>query len=220
MKNIVKYLFVIVAVFAVAFTTANAAKDTKKADTTKETEKVEDTKAATTNEEAKSKKKIKYYLFRQTGCGYCAREMQFLDSIYSKYDKKIEIVVYNIYDGDNRDLLVDVAEKLDTTFSGVPFAIVGDKYVEGYAEQLESELIDMINNGYDNQVKDVVAETISSGKYKDLKPTTLAKAMDSEQLEHVSTDKEGKKNDSIIIAVFFGVIVVGLGVLVYYSRKN
>jgi len=221
MKNLFKYLLVLVAVFAVALTTVNAAKDSKKANETKDTEKVETTGKETTKEETTSKKKIKYYLFRQTGCGYCAREMQFLDSIYDKYSDKVEIVVYNIYDGNNRDLLIDVAAKLNTEFSGVPFAIVGDKYVEGYAEQLESELISMIENGYKNQVKDIVAETIKSGKYKDLQSTTLTKAMDSEQLDHVSkADGSKKSNDTVIIAIFFGVIVVGLGSLIYFSRKS
>lgn len=221
MKNIFKYLLVLVAIFAVALTTVNAAKDEKKSDEVTTTDKTDDAKDETTKAETKSKQKIKYYLFRQTGCGYCAREMQYLDSIYDKYSDKIEIVVYNIYDGDNRDLLIDVADKLNTTFSGVPFAIVGDKYVEGYAEQLEPELISMIENGYKNQVKDIVAETIKSGKYKDLKPTTLAKAMDSEQLEHTSkADGSKKSNDTVIIAVFFGVIVLGLGALVYFSRRK
>ena len=110
-----------------------------------------------TNETTKSK--VNLYLFRKAGCHFCANELVYLDKIINKYNKKINIITYDILEGNNSKLLDDVAASLKHEVRGVPFTVVGDKFLEGFGEGLESDLIKLIEDGYDNQVDDLVSNS-------------------------------------------------------------
>ena len=218
MKTLVKYFIVLIALFAVCFTTVDAKEtSSKKTTTTKETK----------------KEKVNVYLFRRTGCGYCAREMQFLSSIYEEYADKINIVVYNIYEEGNRPLIQAVADEFKISIQGVPFTVVGSKYKEGYTAEWDEDFKALFEEAYNSQVKDVVAGLISKNKFKELNATTLKEAMASEGLEYNSNSNttnngenntnaskdESKKGNTIFLCVFAG-CAVALGTLIYFSRKN
>lgn len=168
-------------------------------------------------EKSVSKEKVTLHLFRNSGCGYCAAEMTYLDSIYSEYKDKLNIVVYNISEAENVDLLEAVASELKTEFTGVPFNIIGKQYIEGYAEVLNSELTGMFDSVYESQEEDIVSKVLEEKKFS-TKTTTLFEAMDEEGLEHSSGN--GEKDSSVAVIVVFGAIIIGFGALVYFSRKD
>ena len=216
MNRILKSLLIIVLTFAFV-TTVSAA---KKTETKKETENdvVATTDATTTGETTKtSKKKVNLYLFRRTGCPHCADELVYLDKIINTYKKKINIVVYDVTAGKNSKLIEDVANTLKYQISGVPFTLVGDKYVEGFGEGLEDAIIKLIEEGYENQPADLVEGLLDENIYSGLVKTDLYDAMKEEGLE--ITSKKVKQNNIIPILVF-GSIIVGVGALIYYSRKK
>ena len=217
MKSLYKYIFVLLAVFSIGLLTVNA-KSTKSTKTeTKETEK-EEVKEVT---ETKEKEKVTLYLFRKTGCPYCAQEMEFLDTIVNKYKKELEIVVINVSAStDNQKLLQAVADELEISIQGLPFNIIGSKTQEGYAEILNDTFENLIKDAYETQPEDVVAKLIAKNEYKGLETTDLYEAMDEEGLEYSSKKGSKAKLENIIFIVVFSAAIIGLGTLIYLSRRK
>lgn len=222
MKKFLNILLVLLVSIGFAITTVNAGetgndKNEEKVATTKNTEKDD-----STAKEVKEKSKITVYLFRRSGCPHCADELTFLDSIYDEYKDKIDIVVYETGSGNNSKLLNDVAAETGVEVEGVPYTVIGDQAIVGYAESISDSFIELINFAYDTQSKDVVKKLLDKNDYSDLSKTDIYKAMDEEGLDYVSGSNESKKskNDTIIVAVFFGVIAISFGALIYFSRKK
>ena len=165
-----------------------------------------------------AKSKVNLYLFRLEGCSHCAAEMSYLDKIYNDYKNKINIVVYEVQSGSNAQLLMDVASAIDYDIDGYPFTLIGDQYMIGFGEGVsESQLKQLIDTQYDAQPDDVVEGLLDENVYSDLKKTDLFEAMDAEGIK--ITAKKSKQNNIIPIIVF-GSIIIGIGALIYYSRKK
>ncbi|MCR5788190.1 MAG: thioredoxin family protein [Bacilli bacterium] len=201
MKKIAKLMLVLVALFTLTLT-ANAAKD-------KET-KTED-------------KKVTLYLFRQTGCPHCADELLYLNKNAKKYNGRLEIVVFNIFDGKNSDLAYMAAKAVGVEYEGAPFNVIGKQHFTGYADSIEADFEEFLENGIKAKEEDVVGKLISSGKYEDLKSTTVAEAIEEEKLNSSEAEEESndkKASDTVIILIIAAVVALSIGSLVYYSKKE
>ena len=201
MKNICKYLFALMIAFTFILNTAFAKEE-------KDSKDVKD-----------SKEKVTLYLFRQTGCPHCADEMQYLDANYKDIKNKFNIVVYDVLEANNKDLVLDVTKALGIDYEGAPFNVIGKQHFTGYADSISTMFDEFMNDAYDAQEKDIVAELIAKNKYKDLKSTTLFEAMDAEDIE-ITSKKSPKSNDSIMIIGIFGAVIVLFGALIFASKKN
>ena len=165
-----------------------------------------------------AKSKVNLYLFRLEGCGHCAAEMEYLDKIYNDYKDKINIVTYEVQSGSNSDLVMDVSSALGVPINGYPFTLIGDQYMGGFGEGVsESQLKQLIDTQYEAQPDDVVEGLLDENVYSNLVKTDLFEAMKEEGLK--ITSKKSKQNNIIPIVVF-GSIIVGVGALIYYSRKK
>ena len=207
MNRILKSLLIIVLTFTFVITTVSAKKETK--DVTKD-----ETLAQTTGTK---KSKVNLYLFRRNGCPHCQDELVYLDKIINKYKDKINIVVYDVTAGGNSQLIEDVANTLKYQIRGVPFTLLGSKYIEGFGQPLETQLNELIEEAYELQEEDIVESLLDENIYSNLVKTDLYDAMKEEKLE--ITSKKTKQSNLIPILVF-GFIVVGIGALIYYSRKK
>ena len=201
MKNICKYLFALMIAFTFILNTAFAKED-------KDSKDVKD-----------NKEKVTLYLFRQTGCPHCADEMQYLDANYKDIKSKFNIVVYDVLEANNKDLVLDVTKALGIDYEGAPFNVIGKQHFTGYADSISTMFDEFMNDAYDAQEKDIVAELIAKNKYKDLKSTTLFEAMDAEDIE-ITSKKSSKSNDSVMIIGIFGAVIVLFGALIFASKKN
>ena len=201
MKNICKYLFALMIAFTFILNTAFAKEDKNPKD-------VKD-----------NKEKVTLYLFRQTGCPHCADEMQYLDANYKDIKSKFNIVVYDVLEANNKDLVLDVTKALGIDYEGAPFNVIGKQHFTGYADSISTMFDEFMNDAYDAQEKDIVAELIAKNKYKDLKSTTLFEAMDAEDIE-ITSKKSSKSNDSVMIIGIFGAVIVLFGALIFASKKN
>ena len=201
MKNICKYLFALMIAFTFILNTAFAKED-------KDSKDVKD-----------NKEKVTLYLFRQTGCPHCADEMQYLDANYKDIKSKFNIVVYDVLEANNKDLVLDVTKALGIDYEGAPFNVIGKQHFTGYADSISTMFDEFMNDAYDAQEKDIVAELIAKNKYKDLKSTTLFEAMDAEDIE-ITSKKSPKSNDSVMIIGIFGAVIVLFGALIFASKKN
>lgn len=92
------------------------------------------------------KNPINIYLFWGDGCPHCAAAKPFLDSLPDKYPEVIyqNFEIYN--DEDNRQFLLNMAEKYGIEQLGVPTIFIGPHFVQGYNKELEQQIIDVINH--------------------------------------------------------------------------
>lgn len=99
---------------------------------------------------------VNIYLFHSDTCHHCKEEIKFLDEIDDKYDN-IKIYMYEIHDSNNSKLLNEIVELYDTSLTGTPFTVIGDKYFKGfsyenYAERFTAAIDYYSNNYYEDRV--------------------------------------------------------------------
>ena len=82
--------------------------------------------------QADDKNLVNIYLFHSDTCPHCKEEIHYLDSILEKYDN-VKLYMYEIGDSENLALLNEAASLYDTSVSGTPFTIIGDKYFKGFS---------------------------------------------------------------------------------------
>ncbi|NMB91225.1 thioredoxin family protein [candidate division WWE3 bacterium] len=76
--------------------------------------------------------KVNLYFFWGQGCPHCAKEKVFLQNLVQK-DSSLVLHDFEVYNNtENRDKLIEAAQKLNTEVNGVPFLVIGDKYLVGY----------------------------------------------------------------------------------------
>lgn len=104
---------------------------------------------------------VNIYFFWGDGCPHCAAEKPFLRSLEEKYPT-INIYEYEVWkSSENRQLLKDVGEKLQTEVSGVPFTVVGDKAFVGFNEEIIGKQIeDRVDSCVLGTCPDSVAEIV------------------------------------------------------------
>ncbi len=95
-----------------------------------------------------SNEKVELYFFGSDTCPHCAKEEIFLDKLEDKYSNYLEIKRYEV--SKNREsakLLMEFGKRLNADISGVPFTVIGDEYIVGYAndqttgKQIENKVV-------------------------------------------------------------------------------
>jgi len=78
---------------------------------------------------------VNIYLFWTEGCPHCAQEKQYLAKL-AEQDKDIKVVTLELTESrENRELFRRVGELLQADVSGVPFTVVGERYVIGWLNE-------------------------------------------------------------------------------------
>ncbi len=131
---------------------------------------------------------VKAYFFFGEGCPHCAKEEAFFESIRDKYPT-LEINSFEIYrNKENVSLMKEVSNKLNANANGVPFLVIGDKFLIGYAEGITNvEIENQIKFGLLNILPDVVGEII------DQKNITSEISINSEQVNLETKTEENEK---------------------------
>lgn len=113
---------------------------------------------------------IKIYFFSATGCPHCKEERPFLEKMKEKYPQ-LEIVELEVTENkDNLKLLTDVGKKLDANVSGVPFTVIGEKYISGYMDENTSgaKIEEAINCAINTKCEDIVGNIKNSSSQNNL----------------------------------------------------
>ena len=135
---------------------------------------------------AKEDDKITLYLFYGDGCPHCALEKEYLSEIEGNYDN-LEIVMYEVWkDTDNQELLDKVKDALGIERSGVPVTIIGDTYMVGWSEALESRIARAIRFYEKNDYVDAV-EQIKNGTYEKVEEEKSEFEKEEEQSDEEAT---------------------------------
>ncbi|MBQ1496395.1 MAG: hypothetical protein IIZ40_03515 [Bacilli bacterium] len=146
--------------------------------------------------------KVNVYLFRGEGCPHCKEAESFFDSLAKdeEYSKYYNLVKYEVwYNEDNAKLMGEVAKKLNTEASGVPFIVIGDKYYSGYASSMDTELKETIKSAYEND------------SYKDIVKSVIEK-----------TDEKKKASTSPLIPIIIvsAIAIITVVVMVFFTKEK
>lgn len=145
-------------------------------------------------EEAVTRSEAKVYIFKGETCGFCAKALEFFESIEEEYGKYFELVEYEVWNNAaNAELMDKVAEYLGTEISGVPFIIIGEKTYPGFDESWATEIKENIMSEY-NKAED----------------------------ERVDIIKESQKVVSYdnVVTVVSVLAIVGIALFVYFARRD
>lgn len=96
-------------------------------------------------------KVLNMYLFYGESCPHCKEMHEYLDE-YLDGKENIKLYEYEIYKNkDNANKLRDIIDILDTNESGLPFLIIGNNVITGYAKNVTDERIRNTVNYYQNR---------------------------------------------------------------------
>ena len=113
----------------------------------------------------KAENKVTLYLFHGDGCPHCAEEIEYLNSIESKYEN-LEIVKYEVwYNDENASLLQDVYSAYGITRNGVPTTVIGNTIIQGYGSTAGYKIERAIKYYSENEYIDQV-EKIKNGNFE------------------------------------------------------
>lgn len=101
---------------------------------------------------------VNIYFFWGEGCPHCSDEKPLLKALEEKYPS-VKIYDFEVWrNSRNRQLFIEVGEKLETDVSGVPFTVIGDKVFVGFSETLSPKQIeDRLKYCFENTCPDSVA---------------------------------------------------------------
>ena len=92
--------------------------------------------------------KINIYLFYSTYCPHCHEELEYLDKLKYKndYKDKINIFTYEVTEDEtNSENLLKVKNMFNDNSLGVPFTVIGDKYILGFGNGTDERIENILN---------------------------------------------------------------------------
>lgn len=167
--------------------------------------------------------KVIVYLFRSSGCGHCQDFIEYFAENYYLYQDYFEIVTYEVSDETNYELMNLAKERNGEDRDGVPYIVIGNTFDQlGFGTD-GSEVVDAALAAYEDvSYADLVQEIIEE---EGLEPTetSLEEAADYYGFTMVGMNGEDPNaglSDGAIVAIIFGILILGFGGLVLYSRKK
>ncbi len=117
------------------------------------------------------------HLFWAEGCPHCAHEKEFLND-YLKENKNIVVEYYEITrDKDNLELLQKVGQVLKADVAGVPFTVVGNKYIVGFqdAGTTGTEIVKLVQDYENNDIVSTIINDASLDRNVEALPNVINK---------------------------------------------
>jgi glutaredoxin len=143
---------------------------------------------------------VTVYLFRGSGCGYCAKFLNFLaTTLLDEYGKYFKVVSYEVwYDSNNSDLFEQTADFLGDSADGVPYIVIGDKTFAGYADSYDEDIEAAIMDLYNSEDRYDVFE---------------------EMAKNTTSTSEAKSSNTVAI-VIWNIIIVAIATIIIINVNN
>ena len=159
-----------------------------------------------------AKQPINFYLFYGDGCPHCETALEYIDSLSKEERAKFNLVKYEVwYNEENSNLMQDVAKALkdDTSNLGVPYIVIGEETIIGFAENYsEAEVKAAIDKAYNAEDRFDVSDEVD-----------FSKGTISEDSDKATGVRNTKTNIKTVIALV--IIVIGIvGLLVFAKVKT
>ena len=180
--------------------------------------------AETKKPEVTDHEKVTIYIFWGNGCPNCTNAINYFYELGNEYNDYFEVKTYEVwYNKANNYFAAEVAGLLNHELKGVPFLVVGEKYISGWGGSVGAELIEYALDYYqDKNYKDVVKEALKDTDYE-VEETSLEDAYREEATNNTNSenqkDETGGKYDTIIIVGIFAVLIGGFVALVMIGKK-
>ena len=168
--------------------------------------------------------KVTVYLFRSSTCGHCHDFLEYFAQNYYKYQDYFEIVSFEVSSGENYELMSTVKERMVAELDGrIPYIVIGNSFDKlGFGTD-GSEIISEALAAYqDESYEDLVGSIIEEEGYEP-DDETLEEAAKSLGINVIGLNGEDPNagiSDGAIVAIIFGILILGFGGLVLYSRKK
>ncbi len=157
------------------------------------------------------------YIFKGKTCGFCASAIEFFTDLKedSEYKDKFNLIEYEVwYDTENKNLAEKVAEKMGDDFDGVPYIIIGDKTFNGYSSSSNDSIKSAIDDYYKNDnLEDIVLKVKEDNNFK-------VTETNSTVTTEATTSAKKKNADTYIAIAIIIIAIIGLGYVIYLSRKD
>ena len=109
---------------------------------------------------AEEKKQVNVYLFHSNTCSHCKAKIEFLNEIQKEYEN-LKINLYEINDvKENKELMINIKEKLNIGSPMVPFTVIGDYYYIGYNDGVKDGIKNLIEKYTSEEQYDVIKDII------------------------------------------------------------
>ncbi len=109
---------------------------------------------------AEERKQVNVYLFHSNTCSHCKAEIEFLNEIQKEYEN-LKINLYEINDiNENKELMINIKEKLNIDSPMVPFTVIGDYYYIGYNDGVKDGIKNLIEKYTFEEQYDVIKDII------------------------------------------------------------
>lgn len=162
-----------------------------------------------------AKEKITLYFFHGNTCVHCKEAWEYLDTIKSDYPS-VDFVGYETFEvSSNEELLVKVRKVLGSDSRGVPFFVIGERYLTGFGEYRKEDIKDALNYytvNYD-EYDDIVAKVIS-GEFSEHEDGEKLKEVHPVNMLQIRKEKTYKK------IVVYGIGFILLILLLIILRKK
>lgn len=167
--------------------------------------------------------KVKIYLFRNSNCIHCQDFLEYFSENYYKYQDYFEIVTYEVSNANNYELMNIVKERFGEDRDGIPYIVIGNNFDQlGFGTDGSPIVEEALSAYEDESYIDLVSQIIEEEGISP-SPTTLVEAAEDHGFKVVGLNGEDPNaglSDGAIVAIIFGVLIIGFGGLVLYSRKK
>ena len=168
--------------------------------------------------------KVTIYLFRSKTCGHCHDFLEYFAENYYKYQDYFEIVTYEVSNADNYELMTTVKERMGEEVDGsVPYIVIGNNFDQlGFGTD-GTDIIEEALNAYEDESYVDYVNQIIEEENLDPAETSLEEAASEIGASVVGLngeDPNASLSDGAIVAIIFGILILGFGGLVLYSRKK
>ncbi len=174
---------------------------------------------------AEEKEKVNVYLFKGDGCPHCADAESYFNSLSEEEKNKFNLVRYEVwYNETNKNLMNQVAEKLEETVTGVPYIVIGEKTFSGFNDEIGENIMSFVTEMYESDAReDIVSELADELNAEEStgtsNPDSTGETNGDAQVNTSKNESASKEDATIVTISILGVILVVSGLLVWARKK-
>ena len=166
---------------------------------------------------------IKIYLFRWSSCSHCYDFLVYLNSIVSEYGHMFKLRSYETITNSDNDAVMKKVKAYfnESTDSGVPFIVIGNKTFTGYSSRKDEDILKAIKEEYESSERFDVFDAMESSQTTTNITSTTTTTTTSKTPE--TTKKANKVVEYIqnnVIYIAAGIVVIILLVLLFRKGNN
>jgi thiol-disulfide isomerase/thioredoxin len=165
---------------------------------------------------AQEKQPVTIYFFWGKGCPHCAQEELFLQGLIKKYPG-VGLETFEVTQNpENAKLLQKTGERLKTKIPGVPFTVIGEKYLIGYFDDQTTggQIEQAVNCALQSGCTDVVGELTGPSSAK-IQARSLPETLNLPLIGKLSIKKLSLPLLTVIIGFLDGFNPCALWVLLF-----